>query len=88
MPTKKTATPKKTYLNNDLPIVYVDGISIGHRDDGINYVSLTSNIPDCTVEQVRFMIGDEHLPRIIDALCRAIDYFPKKPSKKRRRQSK
>ncbi len=78
----------KEIIRNDLPTLYVDGITASHREDGINYVSLTTNTPDYTVEQVRLMIDDEHLQIMIDILCKIIDYFPEKPSKKRKRPSK
>ena len=77
----------KQIINNDLPILYVDGATTGHREDSINYVSFTLNIPDYTIEQVRLMIADKHLAGIIDVLCRTINYFPEKPSKKRRAPS-
>jgi len=84
MPTRNKATPKKTYINNDLPILYVDSVNTAHREDGISYLSFTTNTPDLVVEQVRLMIGDDHLHPIIDVLCRSTDYFPEKPSKRKR----
>jgi len=87
MSTRKNSKPKEI-INNDLPTLYVDGMSISHRADGINYVSLTTNIPDYIVEQVRLIIDDEHLRIIIDGLCKILDYFPEKPIKKRRGPSK
>lgn len=80
MPTRKKATPKD-YINNDLPILYVDDVNTRHRDDGMNYLSFTTNIPDRFVEQVRLMIDDEHLHQLIDYLCKATDYFPERTRK-------
>lgn len=77
----------KEIIKNDLPTIYVDGVGASHREDGINYLSLTTNIPGYTIEQVRLMIDDEHLQTIIGILCRVMDYFPEKPSKKRKRPS-
>ncbi len=88
MPTREKATPKKTYINNDLPILYVDELNARHRADGINYLSFTTNLPDLLVEQVRLIIDDEHLHEIIDDLCRMTKYFPKRPSKTKRVPSK
>ena len=76
MPTREKATPKKTYINNDLPILYVDEVNARHRVDGINYLSFTTNLPDLFVEQVRLMIDDKQLHKIIDNLCRSTDYYP------------
>jgi hypothetical protein len=67
-----------------LPTLYVGGINISSRADGINYVSLTTNIPDYVIEQVRLMIADEHLRIMIDGICQILDYFPEEPIKKRR----
>jgi hypothetical protein len=81
MPTKKVAKPKETYINDDLPILYVDNVNTRRRADGMNYLSFTTNLPDDFVEQVRLMIDDEHLQQIIDDLCKSTMYFPEKPSK-------
>ena len=78
----------KEIIRNDLPTLYVDGIAASHREDGINYLSLTTSIPAYTIEQVRLIIDDEHLQTIIRVLCGIMDYFPEKPSKKRKRPSK
>ena len=88
MPARKKATPKEIHINNDLPSLYVDAIDTRHREDGVNYLSFATNLPDCLVEQVRLIVDDESLQRIIDDLCQAINYFPKKPSKKGRGSSK
>lgn len=87
MSNKKASTDKEI-IRNELPTLYVDGISANHREDGITYLSLTTHLPDCVVEQVRLMIDDDHLPQIIDLLCDLLGYFPQKPSKKRRLPSK
>jgi len=87
MPTRKKATPKETeetketYINNDLPILYVDDVDARRREDGMNYLSFTTNLPDRFLEQARCMIDDEHLQRIINYLCLTADYFPKRPRK-------
>jgi hypothetical protein len=88
MPSKKKAKPKEIYINNDLPILYVDAVDTRRREDGVNYLSFATNIPDRIVEQVRLIIDDESLQRIIDDLCQTTNYFPKKPSKKERGPSK
>lgn len=82
MPAKNTAKPKEVYINNNLPILYVDAVDTRHREDGVNYLSFATNLPDRIVEQVRLITDDESLQRIIDDLCQTTNYFPKKPSKK------
>ncbi len=93
MPTKKTVSLQSdtVHRNDDLPVLYVDTCATSRRDDGINYLSFatnTPNIPVSVVEQVRLVIDDQSLREIIDGLCESIDYFPKKPIKKRRGPSK
>ena len=83
MPTKKEEIPKEIYINNNLPILYVDDVDTRHREDEMNYLSFTTNLPDQIVEQARLMIDDEHLHIIMDYLCNSSNYFPKKPRKKR-----
>ena len=88
MPTRKKAAPKETYINSDLPVLYVDSVDARHRDDGMNYLSFTTNTPDRFVEQVRLMIGDENLHLIIDRLCQFTNYIPERTSKTERDPSK
>lgn len=87
MPAKKKAEPEEIYINNDLPILYVDSIDTRHRKDGFCYLSLATGTPYRIVEQVRLMIDDESLQVIIDDLCQTINYYPEKPSKKRKKGS-
>jgi len=88
MSAKRRAKPQEVYINNALPILYVDTMSIAHRKDGFNYLSFGTNLPDTIVEQVRLIIDDESLHLIIDDLCGSTNYFPEKPSKKERVPSK
>ena len=82
MPTRKRATPKEVYTNDDLPILYVDTIDTRRREDGVTYLSFATNIPDRIVEQVRIMVDGESLRGMIDDLCRTSGYFPVRPAKK------
>lgn len=82
---------QKVHLNDDLPTLYVDTCAVSHRGDGINYLSFATNTPNtpiAIVEQVRLIISHEALQEMLVALCRSIDYFPEKPSKKQRGSSK
>jgi len=88
MSTRQGATPKEIYINNDLPILYVDDVDTRHRDDGMNYLSFTTNLPNLFVEQVRLMIDDEQLHKIIDSLCRYHNYFPERTGRTERGPSK
>ena len=81
MPTNKKDKPKKKQVNNNLPTLYVDDVDMARREDGVNYLSFTTNIPDYIVEQVRFIVDDAHLRDIIEYLCEATNFYPKKPAK-------
>jgi len=82
MPAKEETKPKEIFLNNALPTLHIDYVNARHRKDGFNYLSFSTHLPDNTVEQVRLMIDDEHLHKIIDNLCRTVNYFPENPLKK------
>ena len=90
MPDRKEATSKERHIhiNDDLPTLYVDSVHTRHREDGVNYLSFATAIPDRLVEQVRLIIDDASLQRIIDNLCQNTNYFPEKPSEKGRGLSK
>ena len=79
---------RKVITNENLPTLYIDGIHISHRKDGMNYLSLRTALPDSSIEQVRLMINDHHLISIIDTICRVIEYFPEKHATKRKQPSK
>ena len=86
MQTKKPVA-RQLQTNDSLPILYVDGIDIRHRRDGLNLVKLTTSIPEGKIEQARLMIDDKRLRKIIDTLCLASDYYPNKASPKEKASS-
>jgi hypothetical protein len=88
MPAKKKATPDKVYINNNLPIIYVDALNTSRRTDGFNYLSFATSTPSGLVEQVRLMIEDESLRTLLDDICQTINYFPKKSRKEQKSPSK
>jgi hypothetical protein len=94
MPTKrKSVSPasQEVYLNDDLPILYVDTCALSTRKGGFNYLSLATNTPNTEksiVEQVRLIIDDESLRIMLDYLCKGINHFPEKPTKGRKHPSK
>lgn len=94
MPTRKetvSAESEEVYLNDDLPILYVDTCALSTRKGGFNYLSFATNTPNTAksiVEQVRLIIDDESLRIMLDQLCKGINHFPEKPTKGRKRPSK
>ena len=69
-------------LNNSLPTVFVDGIGIRPREDRCTLIRFITNLPEGQSEQGRFVVLNEDLRGFIDAICEAIEYYPKLPSKK------
>ena len=92
MPTRKKEAPKEApkeyFINNELPILYVDDVNFSHRTDGINHLSFTTNLPDQVVEQVRLMIDDEDLNKMISYLCEPTGHFPRRARKTKKLPSK
>jgi len=88
---KVAAQSQEVHLNHDLPTLYVDNCAVSHRGDGMNYLSFATNTPNTpvrVVEQARLIVDDDSLKEILDVMCRSVDYFPEKPTKKRRRSTK
>jgi len=80
----RTVAPgsREVYLNDDLPILYVDTCAVSSREGGFNYLSFATNTPNAAksiVEQVRLIIDDKSLRVILDGLCTAINHFPERP---------
>jgi hypothetical protein len=94
MPTRiRSVSPQsqEVYLNDALPIVYVDACAISRGRGGINFLSFATSTPNTAksiVEQVRLIIDDTSLRIVVDDLCKTIDYYPEKPRKTRKRSSK
>jgi hypothetical protein len=73
-----TALP--SIQNNDaLPTLFVDGATIHSRKDGMFYIRLTALHPDAMHEQVRIMVNDTTLRKIIDVFCGIAKYYPEQP---------
>lgn len=79
MPVKNKKSAPIIHQNENLPILYVDGAFVNHRDDGISYISLVAGLPEYNAEQLRFIVNDKRLKSIIDVLCNSLNYYPEKP---------
>ncbi len=78
MQTETKSVAKEFQTNDSLPLLYVDGVRINKRRDGVYFIRVIANLPEYFSEQVRLMVDDSHLHRIIDSLCKSTDYYPKK----------
>ena len=61
MPTKPKTTQVPFIPNDNLPTLYVDGLQVDHRDDGMILFRFTSRLPEGHKEQVRLMISEKDL---------------------------
>ena len=91
MPNNKNTTDskdKEIVLNNELPTIFIDGISIRVRNDNCALIRLLSTLPEGPYEQGRFIILDEDLRMIIQSLCESAEYYPPKPKKRTTKNEK
>lgn len=85
----KNDSKQELQMNDNLPTLYIDDIYIDRRTDKMNLVRFTVALPDnIDNEQARIMLSNDDLQRIISNLCGAIDYYPERPSKKKKRVTK
>ena len=68
---------RKIVLNDTMPTLFVDGMMISTRTDGLHLIRLLTSLPKSIREQVRFIIPDEELKLIVDAICRYLNYTPR-----------
>ena len=83
---KTTEESKKVieiHANDALPTIFVDNLMINTRSDEICFIRFTTLLPEGLKEQVRILIPQERVKRMIDALCKHCDYFPKKEKQKK-----
>ena len=78
MPTKKNSDIPDVIANNNLTTLFVDDVYVHPRKDGIYYMRYTTFLPDGDVEQARLITDEEHFQVLIDTMCAAANYYPKK----------
>ena len=81
---KKKKTIIKMRLNENLLTVLVDNLMITTRNDGLHLIRFTASLPEGLKEQVRMMVPDERLKRMLDALCSHSNHYPKKPKSRKK----
>lgn len=81
MPAEETpVTPFN--MNEHLPSLWIDSISVAQRSDDICVISFFANMPSGMFEQTRVLTGTAHLKNFIDAMCKTMNYFPEQEKKK------
>jgi len=79
MQTEPKVVPQINY-NNNLPTIFIDGANIGLREDGVCFISFVANLPFGNMEQARIMTTTKNLKKIVDGICKNLNYYPMKPS--------
>ena len=77
MPENKT----QLQLNNNLSTIFVDGLKISSRKDGIHLIQFSTILPDGIKEQLRIVVPDHSLREMLDVLCKHIGHYPAKTPK-------
>lgn len=62
----------------DVPTLFIDRFMFAKRSDGYIIASGVQDIPNACVEQMRFMITEDHAKCFLDRLANILDYFPMK----------
>ena len=62
----------------DVPTLFIDRFMFAKRSDGYIIASGVQDIPNDCVEQMRFMITEDHAKCLLDRLANILDYFPMK----------
>jgi len=81
MSTKESSTAEEEtnlFANDTLPTIWVDGVRVASRADGICAISFDSQLPHGVFEQVRLMTTEKMIKGIVDQLCSSLDYYPDK----------
>ncbi|MBA7671784.1 hypothetical protein ES703_79947 [subsurface metagenome] len=83
MSNKEATNSPDFQSNNSLPVLHIDNAYISIRNDKMAFVNFVSQLPDNDLEQARIMISEDDLHNVIDSMCSALNYYPKKPKVER-----
>ena len=70
------------FIHSNTPTSSTDMINIAVSKNGAILMQLLSFIPEAVIENHRTMLNPAYVEELIDELCDAADYYPKKPKKK------
>jgi len=85
---KKQKKTTELHINDRLPTLIVDNLSIANRTDGLYFIRLTTHLPEGFKEQARVMVPTASLKRMLDVLCSKSNYYPKKKTAKKKTAKK
>ena len=61
--------------------LFIDKFIFTKRADGALIASGIQSVPRLEIEQLRFLISEDHAKNFLDSLARLLDYFPVKEIK-------
>ena len=85
MATRKEEQSIQIKINDNLPILLVDNLTISTRSDGLHIVRFTTQLQEGIKEQARMMIPENSMKAMLDVLCSHCDYYPAKPRSKKKK---
>ncbi len=65
-------------LDDTLHTMFIDGLEVSTRKDGVAFLRFTVHLPEGRKEQTRLMVTKEGLRTMANTICRALDYYPTK----------
>ena len=85
MAKKQAKKSIKIKVNDNLPILLVDNLTISTRSDGLHIVRFTTQLQEGIKEQARMMIPENSMKAMLDVLCSHSNYYPAKPRSKKKK---
>ena len=82
---KKQESAIEIHTNFDLPSIWVDNLGLGVRDDDVCILRFSTQLPEGHFEQTRVLTKRKNLEVMVDNLCEALDYYPKKKVSRRKK---
>ena len=76
-----TPTNMQFLVRPDIQTLFVDKFIFTKRPDGTLIVSGIQGVPRLEIEQLRFLITEDHAKNFLDTLAKLLDYFPIKEMK-------
>ena len=75
------STNMQLIMRPDIQTLFIDKFIFTKRADGALIASGIQSVPRLEIEQLRFLISEDHAKNFLDSLARLLDYFPVKEIK-------
>ena len=71
----------KFFGRPDVQTLFIDKFVFVKRPDGMLITSGIQGVPGLEIEQLRFLMTEEHAKRFLDSLAKLLDFYPVKETK-------